>query len=251
MKGLVRWLYSRYCLAVFAIIFLIFFPFFWLSIQFDGGRKFALRLNHWWATWFWRLSFIPVKQIYKAQLDPSKQYVFCANHSSFLDIPLMGLCRNPFVFVGKSSLSKVPLFGYVFAKVHITVNRSSMKSKYASLQRAAQAIDQHISLVMFPEGGTEKNPPQLEPFKDGAFRLAIEKQIPIVPVTIPYNWIILPSHQGLMVNRRTSVAIYHKPLPTEGLSLKDQESLKGQVTRIIKSELLNHHPYGNQSGDVT
>jgi 1-acyl-sn-glycerol-3-phosphate acyltransferase len=147
--------------------------------------------------------------------------------------------------VGKSSLSKVPLFGYVFAKVHITVDRSSIKSKYATVKRAAEAIDQGISLVMFPEGGTEKNPPRLEPFKDGAFRLAIEKQIPIVPVTIPYNWIILPSQQGLMVNRRTSVAIYHKPLSTEGLSLQDQESLKDQVTQIIKTELSNHHPYGN------
>ncbi len=251
MKGLIRWLYSRYCLTVFALIFLLFFPLFWLTIQFEGGRGFALRLNHWWAIWFWRLSFIPVKQIYNAPLDPSKQYVFCANHSSFLDIPLIGLYRNPFVFVGKSSLSKVPLFGYVFAKVHITVDRSSIKSKYATLQRAASVIDQGISLVMFPEGGTEKEPPKLEPFKDGAFRLAIEKQIPIVPVTIPYNWIILPSHQGLMVNRRKSIAIYHKPLPTEGLSLQDLESLKGQVTRIIKSELLKHHPYGNQSGDVT
>jgi len=238
-------LYSRYCLAVFALIFLMFFPFFWLFIQKKSWHRYAVRLNHWWAVLFWKLSFIPVNQIYKAPLDPRLRYIFCANHTSFLDIPLIGLCQNLFIFVGKSSLSKVPLFGYVFKKIHITVDRSSLKSKYESLQRASLAIDHGISLVMFPEGGTEKNPPQLEPFKDGAFRVAIEKQIPIVPVTIPYNWIILPSHQGLMVNRRTAVVIYHKPFPTEGLSLQDLESLKGQVSRIIKSELLNHHPHGN------
>jgi 1-acyl-sn-glycerol-3-phosphate acyltransferase len=186
-----------------------------------------------------------VKQVYRTPLDPRARYVFCANHTSFLDIPLIGLSQNLFVFLGKSSLSKVPLFGYVFKKIHITVDRSSLKSKYESLQRASSAIDQGISLAMFPEGGTEKKPPRLEPFKDGAFRVAIEKQIPIVPVTIPYNWIILPSDHGLMVNRRTSVIIYHKPLPTDGFSLQDLESLKGQVTRIIQSELLNHHPYGN------
>lgn len=245
MKGFTRLVYSRYCLAVFAIIFILFYPLFWLFIQNKSWRRGALRLNRWWAILFWKLSFIPVRQIYKAPLDPKGQYIFCANHTSFLDIPLLGLSKNLFVFVGKSSLSRVPLFGYVFKKIHITVDRSSLKSKYESLQRAAVTLDQGISLVMFPEGGTEKDPPQLEPFKDGAFRVAIEKQIPIVPVTIPYNWIILPSHQGLMVNRRTSVAIYHKPLPTDGLSLQDIESLKGQVTRIIKSELLNHHPYGN------
>ena len=245
MKGLAQWIYSRYCLLAFALIFLIFFPFFWLFIQRKSWRKYAVKLNHWWALWFWRISFIPVKTIYKQHLDPDTQYVFCANHTSFLDIPLIGCCTIPFVFVGKSSLAKVPLFGYVFKKIHVTVDRASLKSRYESLQRASLAIDQGISLVMFPEGGTEKNPPRLEPFKDGAFRLAIEKQIAIVPVTIPYNWIILPNHKSLMVNRGTAIAIYHKPLPTDGLTLDDMESLKGQVTRIIRSELLKYHHDGD------
>ena len=243
MKEILNWLYSRYCLAVFAIIFLLLFPFFWVLVQRKSWRKAAIRLNHLWASLFWKLSFIPVQQQYNVPLDRGAQYVFCANHTSFLDIPLFGLCKNPFVFVGKSSLSKVPLFGYVFKKIHITVDRRSLKSKYETVQRASQAIDQGISLVMFPEGGTEKNPPTLEPFKDGAFRVAIEKQIPVVPVTIPYNWIILPNRQGLMVTRRKSIAIYHKPLPTDGLTLDDLESLKGQVTRIIQSELLKYHSY--------
>jgi 1-acyl-sn-glycerol-3-phosphate acyltransferase len=245
MKGIIKRIYSRYCLVVFALIFLILFPLFWLLVQNKKWRKLAITLNHWWAWWFWKFSFIPVQQIYRSPLDVNHQYVFCANHTSFLDIPLIGLCKNKFVFVGKSSIARVPLFGYIFKKIHISVDRSSLKSRYQTIQRAAIAIDKGISLVMFPEGGTEKEPPNLEPFKDGAFRIAIEKQIPIVPVTIPYNWIILPNHKGLMVNHRKSIAIYHKPLPTEGLTLDDLQSLKGQVTRIIQSELLKHHPDGN------
>jgi 1-acyl-sn-glycerol-3-phosphate acyltransferase len=245
MKGFLRWLYSRYCLAVFALIFLCLVPIFWLLVQRKSWRKLAIKLNHWWAVLFWRFSFIPVRQQFNSPLGRNTQYVFCANHTSFLDIPLIGLNVLPFVFVGKSSLAKVPLFGYMFRKIHITVDRSSLKSKYETLQRAEEAIEQGVSLMMFPEGGTEKNPPQLEPFKDGAFRVAIEKQIPIVPVTIPYNWIILPNRKGLMVTRRKSIAIYHKPLPTDGLTLDDLESLKGQVTRIIKSELLKFHPHEN------
>lgn len=98
---------------------------------------------------------------------------------------------------------------------------------------------------MFPEGGTEKERPKIEWFKDGASRVAIAKQIPIVPVTIPYNWIILPKHCGLMVYRRTSIAIYHQPIVTEGLTLDDLGPLKEQVTEIIRSELLKYHPNGN------
>ena len=208
-------------------------------------RKYAITLNRWWAILFWRLSFIPVKQVFRSKLDTSTQYVFCANHTSFLDIPLVGLCKNKFVFVGKSSLAKVPLFGYVFKKIHISVDRSSLKSRYRILKGAGDAINHGISLVMFPEGGTESNPPNLDPFKDGAFRVAIEKQIPIVPVTIPYNWIILPNNRGLMVYRRTSIVIYHEPIPTEGLIVDDLASLKAQVTRVISSELLKFHPHGN------
>lgn len=245
MKETLRLIYSRYCLAIFGIIFLLLFPFFWVLIRRKSWRKYAITLNHWWAALFWKLSFIPVKQIYRTSLVTKKQYVFCANHTSFLDIPLLGLCKNRFVFVGKGSLEKVPLFGYVFKHIHITVDRSSLKSRYRILRGAGEAIDQGISLVMFPEGGTQTNPPALDPFKDGAFRIAIEKQIPIVPVTIPYNWIILPNHHRLMVYRRKSIVIYHKPFPTDGLTLDDLESLKAQVARVIESELLKHHPHGN------
>jgi len=245
MKKALRWIYSRYCLIIFGLIFLWFTPLFWLFIQRKQWRKYAAKLNHWWAVWFWRLSFIPVKQIYKTTLDTGSQYVFCANHTSFLDIPLIGLCKNRFLFVGKDSIAKVPLFGYVFKNVHITVDRTSLKSKYQTIQRATEAIDLGFSLAMFPEGGTESEPPRLEPFKDGAFRVALEKQIPIVPVTIPYNWIILPNRHGLMVYRRTSIAIYHEPIITEGLTLDDLGFLKDQVTRIIRAELLKYHPNGN------
>lgn len=245
MKEALKWIYSRYCLMIFGLIFLFFTPLFWLFIHRRQWRKYATKLNHWWAVWFWRLSFIPVKQIYQTTLDTGSQYVFCANHTSFLDIPLLGLCKNQFVFVGKSSIAKVPLFGYVFKKIHVTVDRTSLKSRYKTLQIAADTIDQGFSLAMFPEGGTERKPPNLDPFKDGAFRVAIEKQIPIVPVTIPYNWIILPNNQGLMVYRRTSIAIYHEPIFTEGLTLDDLHSLKEQVIRIIRAELLKYHPNGN------
>ena len=245
MKEASRLIYSRYCLAVFGAIFLVMFPLFWLLIQSRSWRKYAIALNRWWAIFFWKLSFIPVQQIYRTKLNSSAQYVFCANHTSFLDIPLLGLCKNKFVFVGKSSLAKVPLFGYVFKKIHITVDRASLKSRYRILRDASDAIDKGISLVMFPEGGTESNPPNLDPFKDGAFRIAIEKQIPIVPVTIPNNWIILPNHHGLLVYRRTAIVIYHQPIPTEGLVIEDLASLKAQVTRVISSELQNYHAHGN------
>ncbi len=87
----------------------------------------------------------------------------------------------------------IPFFGYMYKKLHITVDRSKLKSRYTTLKRSMEAIDHGKSLVIFPEGGiiTEREP-VLSRFKDGAFRIAIDKQIPIVPVSIPYNGYFCP-----------------------------------------------------------
>ena len=78
-------------------------------------------------------------------------------------------------------------------------------------------------------------------FKDGPFRVAIEKQIPLVPVTIPYNWIILPDDGKMMVTKRTSKLIFHEPIITEGLSIQDMDELKDRVYKIINDELIRYN----------
>jgi len=128
----------------------------------------------------------------------------------------------------------------MFGKLHITVDRKKLKSRYTSVKRSMEAIDEGKNLIIFPEGGivTEKGP-VMGPFKDGAFRIAVEKQIPIVPVTIPYNWIILPPDEFLLRWHPLKV-IFHQPVETAGLTAKDIDTLKQQVFTIIEQELKQH-----------
>lgn len=181
--------------------------------------------------------FIPYQSEYRSKLDPKKQYIFCPNHFSYLDIPTVGLLSHNAIFVGKSEMSKVPLFGFMYRKLHITVDRTRLKSRYASLEKSLQAIDEGKSLIIYPEGGimTEKEP-VLSRFKDGPFRVAIEKQIPIVPVTIPFNWIILPPDEFLLRWHPLKV-IFHEPIETSTLTMKDLDALKEKVYHIIDGEL--------------
>jgi 1-acyl-sn-glycerol-3-phosphate acyltransferase len=197
-------------------------------------------LNRWWARFLFAGVFLPFKVEYRQKLDKNKQYIFCPNHFSYLDIPTLGLNHHNTIFVGKSEMEKIPLFGYMYRKLHITVNRASLKSKANTLKRSLEAIHEGKSLVIFPEGGivTEKDPVMAR-FKDGAFRVALEKQIPIVPVTIPYNWIILPPDQFLLRWHPIKV-IFHEPIKTEGLTSTDLESLKKGVFDIIDGELRKH-----------
>ena len=137
-------------------------------------------------------------------------------------------------------MEKIPLFGFMYKRMHITVDRQNLKSRYKALNEAAEMLDEGRSLAIFPEGGIlTKEPPKLVPFKDGAFRLAIEKQVPIVPVTLPFNWIILPDDGKLMINKRDGKvkAIFHEPIETKGMVIKDIKLLKERTFGIIEKEL--------------
>jgi 1-acyl-sn-glycerol-3-phosphate acyltransferase len=85
-------------------------------------------------------------------------------------------------------------------------------------------------------------PPHMGRFKDGAFRAAIEKQIQIVPVTIPYNWIILPDAKYMLINWKPLKLIFHEPIDPLAFELKDVDELKEKVYSIIDTELKKYFP---------
>jgi 1-acyl-sn-glycerol-3-phosphate acyltransferase len=143
--------------------------------------------------------------------------------------------------VGKSAIEKIPLFGFMYRNLHITVDREKLSSKYSTFTRSLAALDQGKSLVIFPEGGMVTHmPPHMGRFKDGAFRAAIEKQIEIVPVTIPYNWIILPDSKYLLLHWKPLKLIFHEPVNPSEYTLKEVDVLKEKVYTIIDTELKKH-----------
>jgi len=101
-----------------------------------------------------------------------------------IDIMLMlAVVKNPFVFVGKSELAKIPVFGYFYKKTCILVDRADFKSRQQVFKEAQRKIDTGLSICIFPEGGVpDQESIVLDYFKDGAFRLAIEHQIDIAPM---------------------------------------------------------------------
>jgi len=175
---------------------------------------------------------------YREPLNKKLQYVFCANHFSYVDILVMSLAPTPVVFIGKKSISKIPLFGYLYRNLHVLVDRESNKSRYNALQRSLEVIDRGFSLAIFPEGGIKSpNPPVMAPFKKGAFKVAIERNVPIVPVTLPYNYLFLPDDGKLLIHRRSLKIIFHKSIDTSGYTGEDINELNQKVFDIIASEL--------------
>ena len=236
MSNLLQRIYTIYAGFLFALTFLLVFPILLICIWVKGWKKFGRKLQRYWARVYFSLIFLPVKIEKRAKIEKGKSYIFVANHFSYLDIPMMGFAPGDVLFVGKASIRKAPLFGYYFKNLHIAVDRDRMKSRAETMKRAAQSLDAGSSVIIFPEGGIfSTHPPQMIPFKNGAFRLAVEKQIPIIPVTLSYNHLILPDDGKFLIRRRPAKMILHEALvPT---AFDSEDTLKEKCFEIIQTQL--------------
>ncbi len=234
---LLQTLYLYWFLFVTILSFLTLYPITFLFLLTNKTYRLAHFMNKVWGVFTFTLAFIPWWKIKEEKL-PDKA-VFCANHFSFIDIPAIFLAvPGYFSIIGKSSLNKVPLFGFMFKKLYISVNRSHGKNRYEAFEKGLDMIDSGRSMVIYPEGGIKaKTPPQMAPFKDGAFKIAIQKKTPIVPVTIYNNWIILKDEKKKRMKWRPSKVKFHSPIETKTLSLEDVDSLKAKVYSVIDKEL--------------
>ncbi|CAM3567166.1 lysophospholipid acyltransferase family protein [Flavobacterium gelidilacus] len=173
------------------------------------------------------------------EFEKGKSYMLVANHTSMTDIMLMlaVVKDNPFVFVGKAELAKIPLFGFFYKRTCILVDRSNSRSRFKVFEMAQHKINQGLSVCIFPEGGVPDDESiVLDEFKDGAFRLAIEHQIPIVPMTFldnkkRFSFTFLSGTTGRM---RVKI---HSFVETKGLKLVDKAVVKKQVREAILKDL--------------
>ena len=217
---------------------IILFPLLALLLLFpDGYRPFFWIARNLWArtvllgTGFW------MKKTFKTTVDLKKNYMLVANHSSYIDIMLMfAAAPNPFVFVGKKELVKIPIFGFFYKRTCILVDRSSPESRKAVFMRAQNRIKQGSSICIFPEGGVPEESVVLDRFKAGAFRLAINHKVPLVPMTFFDNkkrlsYTFFSGSPGKM---RVQV---HPSLSTEHLSIEDTTEFSNEVYNIILNSL--------------
>lgn len=161
-----------------------------------------------------------------------------ANHTSMLDIMLMlRVSRNPFVFVGKKELVNIPIFGFFYKRVCIMVDREDSRSRTAVYRRANKRLETGLSICIFPEGGVpEDESIILDSFKDGAFKMAIAHQIPVVPITFYDNKKRFPFKffSGSPGPLRARV---HRFIHTKGMDEKEKATLRDKVRNVLMDSL--------------
>ena len=232
------WLFYRiwfYILVALPILLLL--PILLISISREQWYPFFFKLARFWARFILVGMGFRIKIMREEIPIQKKSYMFVANHTSMTDIMLMLVSiKNPFVFVGKKELAKIPLFGFFYKRTCILVDRSSAKSRQAVFLRAQRRLKQGLSICIFPEGGVPDPAILLDDFKDGAFRLAINHQIPIVPLTFydnkkRFSYIFFSGGPGKM---RAKV---HRFLQTTGLKIEDTKRLNERTRKVILDEL--------------
>jgi 1-acyl-sn-glycerol-3-phosphate acyltransferase len=193
-----------------------------------------------WAECLLALNGIIYRVKYESAPDPKTPYIICPNHCSYLDIILLYcIFPNYTVFMGKQELSKAPLFNIFFKRMNILVDRKRRISAHRAFIRAGMELEQKHSVVIFPEGTIPPNAPKLKVFKNGAFRLAIEKQVPILPVTFLNNWKFLGTGAFFRSAGRPGLAkvVVHHPVTTDGMNEESLVLLRTKVFNTIQSEL--------------
>ena len=233
------WLLYRiwfYLLVLLPIIML--FPLILITILSEKTYALFFKIARFWAR------FILIGMGFRYEIkgtenfEAGKSYMLVANHTSMTDIMLMLLAvkNHPFVFVGKKELVNIPIFGFIYKRVCILVDRENSKSRFAVFERAQNRIQQGLSICIFPEGGVPDESVLLDEFKDGAFRIAIEHQLTIIPITFydnkkRFSYTFFSGSPGKM---RAKV---HAPISTTGKTMKDKNLLKQEVRDIILTEL--------------
>ena len=178
---------------------------------------------------------------FKEPIQKGKSYMLVANHKSMVDIMLMlSVSKDPIVFVGKKELEKIPVFGYFYRRVCILVDRSSAESRKDVYAKAIKRLETGLSVCIFPEGGVPDPTVVLDEFKNGAFSLAIQFQIPIVPMTFldcekKFPYFFAYNHfVGSPGKLRANV---HNFIETKGLNQEDRQMLKKKVYDILLEDL--------------
>jgi 1-acyl-sn-glycerol-3-phosphate acyltransferase len=231
--------------ALLRVVVIALYTFFWaipiiMLSSFDPYAQRAYRLVRFWvwgSLWFCR---VKVRVRGREHVDPRRVYLFMANHQSLFDILAIAAALDDFQlrWMAKRELLRVPVFGLVLrATKQILVDRQSRTQAVTTLRQVKRLLGAGISVLFFPEGTRNPNSPLL-PFKPGGFAMAIERGVPVVPVTVNGSQEVLPAG-GWCIRSGEIEVILSPPLSVGEYASKKQgrEELMDKVRQAISDHL--------------
>ena len=246
MHILLRSLQLLYVLYSFLAFVLLMIPvFIWSLLVLPLGKIRSGNLIYYgcmvWADIWFLLVFIRHRNIHIEPLKEGESYIFISNHISWLDAAIIPKTfRHPVRPLGKVEMTKIPIFGFIYRKTIVTVDRSSMANRVKSVQLLKSILRKGISVLVFPEGTFNTTGKPLAHFYDGAFRIAIETGTPIRPVLFLDGYDRMHYGSVFSLNPGRNRCVFLEDIPTANLTLKDVKTLKETVHQIMWQKLVEY-----------
>lgn len=234
LRSVTRKLYIAWVLFVFTFFMILYLP--GILLPFLLGERYgniSYQFLKLWAWTFSKLNRIPYRIYGRENIHPGKAYIYLSNHTSFLDIP--GVCLTvprQIRMLAKKELLNFPVLGWIIRHASVIVDRSSNESRIKSMEHLKDVLRRGISVLIFPEGTQNRSDQPLQPFYDGAFRIAIETQQPILPMVILNAGKLMPPKK-VFIQAGTVTIIIRPEIPTQGLKFQDLPALKAQVRQVM------------------
>ena len=238
-----QFIYVVYAFAVFLGLMILVFVWSLLVLPFGrirGGNLIYYACIVWADIWF-PLVFIFHRNVFIEPLKKDHSYIFVSNHISYLDSAIIPKTfRKPVRPLGKVEMSKLPIFGFIYKNVIVTVDRSSAENRARSVRILKSILKKGISVLVFPEGTFNRTHQPLKEFYDGAFRIAIETQTPIKPVLLLNAYDRMHYKSVFSLNPGKSRSLFLPEVGVEGMSLENINELKEKVFKMMEQALVNY-----------
>lgn len=238
-----QFIYSIYGILCFVVLMLLALPFV-IAASFFGsvkGGNFIYKVCKAWGFAWYALIGIRHKNIYEVPHDVNRQYIFVANHISFIDIPPIVVCMNqPVRVLAKYEMVHYPVFGYIYKCAVILVDRRDAERRAQSVREMKAALQKNISIFIFPEGTFNETGEPLKEFYDGAFRIAIETQTPIKPILFLDTVDRLHYSSIFSLSPGPCRVVFMEEVPVAGLQMSGLAMLKEKVHKIMEEGLVRY-----------
>jgi 1-acyl-sn-glycerol-3-phosphate acyltransferase len=240
----VQFIFSIYAFVLFLAFMILIMPVVLVASFFGkmrGGNIIYSLCRFWSDGWLFCCGIIH-KNEDAATHDSGRQYIFVANHISFLDIPVIfkSIRRQKIRILGKYEMSKIPVFGFIYRNVVVLVNRENAASRAKSVRQLTSVIRKGISVFIFPEGTFNMTGQPLKEFYDGAFRIAIETETPVKPILFLDTYDRLHYSSIFSFTPGKSRAVFLPEIPVAGLTVKDVPALRQKVYDVMREALLTY-----------
>jgi 1-acyl-sn-glycerol-3-phosphate acyltransferase len=232
-------LYIFWVFLVFTVFMLLFLPGILLPAFFGPH---AVSVTYFfmkaWSWVFSMLTFIRYDVVGRENIKKGSSYIFVSNHTSFLDLPGIAMTiRGQFRPLAKKELLKIPVFGWITRATCVVVDRSSNESRKTSLNHLKEILNLGINILIFPEGTQNRSKEILQPFKDGAFRIALDTQKTLLPMVVLGAGKLMPPGTIRLRPGRIKIVVGNEIQLAPGESTADLK----QRTNDIMLQMISDH----------